>query len=1033
MWASAGGLFSSLLSWSIPQSVQNSVVCFFLRKTLGRFLSTPDLSTPDAFEFHDGALLIRDLECNVAAVQDICPSGIPSIQKLHIDRVEVQLPWSNIFTGTVRVIVQTPRAWACLEAHTDASNPFTPSKNETEDIRIIDRESSDDSNDSNHEEPPHEATSSTLDHLAASFGKALVQRLVVVVEDTDLRLRCSLGTAILKVLQFSFDGEKETMSCTNTQLQVLRRPSSMDSSEYTPDTSEPSVSSFFEDDAPGSISVDVLRIDESMKLHVQPGESHEPLVSLVAPCIQVLASFDDMLFLQELQAELLRSLRTFSSLPEPALDLSIGSSCLRAQISRWTGCILLNERSSLNDLGAHIALECENLALEAHYDGSQITSSTFQVEQLVVDEVFMNGTRAPVIRIHSQQEAIHDAPTDPPVWPLGSRCMGRGDWDQIYPLPSSAEQALALRQRDTDMHMDIAPAQLLLDLEILQRVLPLLRSFGTNSKETDGDSWFSWSLVHWLLSFLPIMSISCDKAHMTLRVPKVSTDHFESPRSGLWFLECDHIRTCNQRPVEMPESEQVHVDLSRVCVYHASSSPMARCVCDFSLAKDTEEAAIQIDMRVSTTAEGRSMADLRLEVPELGLGVDSSIVSSLYYLADDFLMWASAISTAWDHSAEGVQDVLPPEPESRPDLAPLSEGASIHLFLHHAFLSEDIVATVMKDLCISSQLGHWRWSISNAHLRFDMYPEPTMSHEVNSAWMKLFLEGLALSYESIPGDPSQLTMCIDNLRVVNEMPGSHMALPLSWSRHPSHSLRLQVTWHLNSRLSDVSVTLESGPIRLYLDPRMLSFLASWMPRHSTHVPFVPLSKVIVRPMELTVDYEPPPFQGVLPRDPVLWERLNLLTFHESTIHLRHIQGTEVQSWSALGRLFIESWAPDVSSTHLIAPFDKLAPISACSSSGTDHVRLLLVPISEDGNTISSDSAIEDTMRYVSQLRPGTPIHLELDGPLLGGCMPSSWSGTISSQDAQHVGSTLLAVLTHPLPFDRDSPPTALYATPFVSV
>lgn len=683
MWASAGGLFSSLLSWSIPQSVQNSVVCFFLRKTLGRFLSTPDLSTPDAFEFHDGALLIRDLECNVAAVQDICPNGIPSIKKLHIDCVEVQLPWSNIFTGTVRVTVRAPRAWVCLETQPDASDPITTNEKEKEDIGTTESDSSDDSSDSNREELPHEASSSTLDHLAASFGKALVQRLMVVVEDTDLRLRCSVGTAIFKVQQFSFDGEKETMSCTNTQLQARRPPPSIDSSERAPDTSTPLESFFFEDDAPGSISVDVLRIDESMKLHVQSGESHEPLVSLVAPCIQVMASFDDMLFLQELKVELLRSLHTFSSLPEPALDLSIGPSCLRAQISRWTGCVLLNDRASLDDLGAHIALECDNMVLEAHYDGSQITSSTFQIERLVVDEVFVNGTRAPVIRIHSRKEDIHDATTDPPAWPLGSRCMGRGDWDHIYPLPSSADQALALRQSNTDMHLDIAPAQLLLDLEILQRVLPLLRSFGSNTNATDGDSWFSWSLAHWLLSFVPIMSISCDKAHMALRVPKVSTDHFESPRSGIWFLECDHIRTRNQRPAEMPESEHVHVDLSRVCVYHASSSPMARCVCDFSSANDAEESAIQIDMRISTTAEGRSMADLRLEVPELGLGVDPSLVTSLYYLADDFLMWASAISTAWDHSAEDVQEVLPPESESRPDLASLSEGASIHLFLHH--------------------------------------------------------------------------------------------------------------------------------------------------------------------------------------------------------------------------------------------------------------------------------------------------------------------------------------------------------------
>ena len=93
----------------------------------------------------------------------------------------------------------------------------------------------------------------------------------------------------------------------------------------------------------------------------------------------------------------------------------------------------------------------------------------------------------------------------------------------------------------------------------------------------------------------------------------------------------------------------------------------------------------------------------------------------MYYLADDFFIFASTIASLWTHmSPEFMQnsaDSAPrPETESRPSIDSFSAGASIHISLHHGmpYLTNSVqfqvfspggsIFCILNDATISSQL-----------------------------------------------------------------------------------------------------------------------------------------------------------------------------------------------------------------------------------------------------------------------------------------------------------------------------------------
>lgn len=699
MWASAGGLFTSLLSWSIPQSVQNRVVFFFLRNTLGQYLSSPDLNSLDSFEFHNGALLLQNLEFDISAVQEILPGWAPSFRKVYIESIRVQLPWPNIFTGTVQVTVSAPRARMLFKDHTDPSSPPGSPEIELHDSSAFDINTPQGTDVVEHPDNAHETSTSTLENLVASFGKALVQRLKILVEDVDVRIRFRCGAVILKVQEFSFDGEKECMSCSNTRIQALRpRPDADFGVKHPPNSANLSPKfPLSEEDAPDYIALDILRIEECIKFHVHLADpGGVPLISLEMPCIKIMASSCDIQFFSALVETVFRSLQSSQGLSNNTLDLSIVSSCIHLHISRLVICILFQEveRNSMIDLGSHLAVDCENLAVEANFDGTRISSSTSRIERFTIHEILMNGDRLPFIRINGKHKSKDVIPADLPEWPLGYHHIGQGGWSYINPLPSSPEQAICVIQSGLEIHMDIAPAQLLFDSEMIHRALPLLQSFGTSSSEasTQDKSSVPWALIHGLLTFAPIMTISCEKAQMALRVPEAqisdSKCSFKGPRSGVWILECSDIRTMNSRPQELPTSECVHVDTSNVSIYHSTHCELARCLCNFQSTGDKAKSGIQIDIRLNSVPAQSCTANLSLEIPDLIVALDNPFVRSMYYLADDILIFASAIASSWNHmllqTVRVSTDSKPkPEAESRPSLESFSSGASIHISLKH--------------------------------------------------------------------------------------------------------------------------------------------------------------------------------------------------------------------------------------------------------------------------------------------------------------------------------------------------------------
>ena len=733
MLASAGGLFTSLLSWSIPQSVQKRVVCLFLRNTLGKFVSQPDLNLPDSFEFHDGALLLQSLEFDAGALQEILPYWVPSIQRFYIECIRVQLPWPNIFNGTVHVTVQSPLAMMLFKNETDTcGSPSISSEMELNDFIVLENDIPK-AKDFEHPDIVHEASSSTFENLVASFGKALIQRLRILVNDVEVHIGSKKGEFIFKVDEFSFDGEKENMSCSGIQAQALRpRTYTTHHNTNSPVSSAiPLNHSLSEKDAPDYVTMDILRIEECMKFHVSPGNStnnKDPLISLESPSITFLASNCDLLFCFNLIEELIDSLQISTGSSDNALDVSIGSASFYIHVSSFTTQIFFDEeeRASNKDVGALLTMDCQNLVVEGNYDGSRISSSTCRIEQLVAHEIFKDGVRVPIIRILAKHGSEYVIPADPLEWSLGSRCFGQGKWTNINPLPSSHDQAITLCHSGSIIHLDMAPIQFLFDLEMLHRVLPFLKVFDTSCSDSlkQSDSSILWSFVHKLLTYVPIMSISCEKGQMVLKVPQSqmsdSTYNFKPSRSGLWLLECDNIHTLNSRSQEISSRECISIDTSRVSIFQSSDCEFARCFCDFR-ASSQAPIGIQINISLSSMPSEECTADLHLDVFDLVIGLDNPFVQSMYYLADDFFIFASTIASLWTHmSPEFMQnsaDSAPrPETESRPSIDSFSAGASIHISLHHGmpYLTNSVqfqvfspggsIFCILKDATISSQL-----------------------------------------------------------------------------------------------------------------------------------------------------------------------------------------------------------------------------------------------------------------------------------------------------------------------------------------
>lgn len=332
----------------------------------------------------------------------------------------------------------------------------------------------------------------------------------------------------------------------------------------------------------------------------------------------------------------------------------------------------------------------------------------------------------------------------------------------------------------------------------------------------------------------------------------------------------------------------------------------------------------------------------------------------------------------------------------------------------------------------------WHVVVSNTNIQFDMYPEHA-SHG-SSPYMKLFIEGLGLDYDRVPGTKSDLTLSIRDARLINEAPHAQFTLPISWSPRSGHTTKnqsfyLQALMELDEASQfQLSFFLESGPIRLCIDHSIIAFLKSFFPSNivNTNAPIY-ISKVDVSSLDLTLDYEPKDLNPGKLLHWSIWERLNLLTFKDSAIHLGHVLAVDMQSWNELGYKIMESWAPHFSSGHITPTLEKIVPLPVHSSTGNHDINLILLPKTGGEQINYTNEAIEEIMQRVSQLPPGTSVYLEPLVPLVGGSMDDIWAGSISSHGDKMADVTTVIAIIAQNPSDDDLNFSTLRAIPIVSL
>lgn len=348
-------------------------------------------------------------------------------------------------------------------------------------------------------------------------------------------------------------------------------------------------------------------------------------------------------------------------------------------------------------------------------------------------------------------------------------------------------------------------------------------------------------------------------------------------------------------------------------------------------------------------------------------------------------------------------------------------------------VDDDLYANMSK---AQAQETTWRLMISSTKIRFDLYPEKLRSDSPNPL-MKFYVDGLGVEYERTPCCTSELTVTIHDARLTNESTASNFITPISWSRTSSDlnenpSLRLQTSLQYDAtQQAQVSLFLHSEPVRCYFDQCIVEHLTSFVPKVNANAR-IHLSKIDINPLEIMVDYEPEKFNcSKLLQEP-LWERFNLLKFKEAVIHLRPLHALNLQNWNELGQKMMQSWAQDISTTHLTASLGEVAPIPIQSSSESSPINLILLPMA-DCDVHDTKSSIKETMRSASQLPSGTLVDLEPRVTLVGRSMSKIWSGTISSDGAQYGSATIIAVLTRDIPCNEDANPLKLHAVPVAYV
>lgn len=643
MFAGAGGFVSSFLSWTVPVSVQHSVVRFFFRTALGPFLTHyEEIIEHDAGADH-GTILLQDLVFNMDAVFSLLPSWLSGIRSIRVKELRILLPRPSVFSGIVTVTVIDP----CVRGAV-AVDGMGPGMEDSEQSKEQSSETQAEASTANTASLSGLSTS-TFESLVSSFGKALMQRLHIKLTDAKLMFSFK-NTEFEAVLQEAlFEGDEETLtyggvSVSSSRMSTEPFPCNESSSkDNTLDESGEVDNMGIGDDSstkriPHST---LLKVVDESTIAVQSNAKSDCLTAHVKiPQIVVELGVHDIQLYIAVQQHCMAQPRT--AMPDSNFARSWLPFDLELSVSQISITLSYPTHTAAY---AGMELVLPDIKYGAYFNGTTMQNVSFDVPRVLLHEFTDEGALSPIIRINVDRD--NSGFSNPEhSWLLGTDSPCGGTWDSIQALGSEIGNAVSLRTKKSGVHIHFAPAQLLADLEILARLLPFIQPFTRQSSysqnSTGDDSLVPWHLIHYTLGLLPVTNITCDRAQMVLRIPSTQllsgSVQCQQSRSGMWFIDCYDIKTFNDRLIDESNTQNLTISVGKAKVSEHLSHPFARGCC---LLEHSDQYPLQFELSLRAESPTMFLPRVDLCFPAVTIALDESMNHSLSLLGNDFLSFGS--------------------------------------------------------------------------------------------------------------------------------------------------------------------------------------------------------------------------------------------------------------------------------------------------------------------------------------------------------------------------------------------------------
>ncbi|KOS15109.1 hypothetical protein Malapachy_1258 [Malassezia pachydermatis] len=381
---------------------------------------------------------------------------------------------------------------------------------------------------------------------------------------------------------------------------------------------------------------------------------------------------------------------------------------------------IISEDTSMHsdaDSSTRVELKVENVHARALYTGQGFEEMCIQLPTLELYEVLDALRYHPIIRINMEPDPMSSLP-DSPTWVLGHILVCEGGWDTIFPLGARNDFAICARQNTEGFDIEIAPAQLLVDCTMFARLLPFWQAFSSGASSASipsaNTSLIPWEFCHFLLSLLPIISITCSKAQMAIRVPYVYASEERSSTYLARGVRC-HV---------LAEEEEALLGVRGISFVSKAGTSQFRTTITSVEAKDVLRDVYWIKHREDQT---QPMLTWDIAPPfdtsSDGLATHISLAKDLDIGScdDNAVSILHALAPTSDTSVPIVQVSLTVRPSASPNVLDVQGKAHIApIYIDFSSSSWQSVSTYLMNMCETTSLHFVNMAISPLHLKGPM-------------------------------------------------------------------------------------------------------------------------------------------------------------------------------------------------------------------------------------------------------------------------------------------------------------------------